>query len=144
MSYAETPPHSPGNTHTSARGTTSRTRASSVEDEIELDDAPEGEPFDEPTDWGRVGSFGAGILVGALLGAGAALLLAPQSGEETRDIIVRRTRDFTRRTRDLRDRAGDSWSNLGFELRRAARHGRRRVSRGLTRARWTAADTFDD
>jgi gas vesicle protein len=33
------------------------------------------------------GDFLAGLLVGALVGAAAALLLAPQSGEETRTLI---------------------------------------------------------
>jgi len=33
------------------------------------------------------GEFMAGFLVGALVGAAAALLLAPQSGEETRTLI---------------------------------------------------------
>jgi len=34
-----------------------------------------------------VGSFVAGIIVGGLVGAAVALLLAPQSGEETRTMI---------------------------------------------------------
>ncbi len=33
------------------------------------------------------GAFFSGFLIGGLVGAAAALLLAPQSGEETRDII---------------------------------------------------------
>jgi gas vesicle protein len=36
--------------------------------------------------------FMAGVLVGAVLGAGVALLMAPQSGRQTRARIVRRTR----------------------------------------------------
>ena len=47
---------------------------------------------------GEVGAFFAGFLVGGLIGAGAALLLAPQSGEETRAQI----RD---KSLELRDRA---------------------------------------
>jgi gas vesicle protein len=47
---------------------------------------------------GEVGAFFAGFLVGGLVGAGAALLLAPQSGEETRAQI----RD---RSLELRDKA---------------------------------------
>ena len=96
----------------------------------------EGEPFVDETDWQRVGIFGAGLAIGALLGAGAALLLAPQSGAETRDAIV------TRVLR-VRDRAGDAWGDLGDELRRAARRGRKRVRRGITRGRWKAADAID-
>jgi hypothetical protein len=160
MSYAETPPRPKGAQATGhdapaardasrekdaarARSAASRPEPQHDDEYDDLDAAfeAEGSPYDEDTDWGRLVTFGAGIVVGALLGAGTALLMAPQSGEETRDIIVRRTRDFTRRTRD---QAGDSWSALGLELRRAARHGRRSISRGITRARWRTADTLDD
>lgn len=34
------------------------------------------------------GSFLAGFLIGGLVGAATALLLAPQSGEDTRNVIV--------------------------------------------------------
>ena len=36
---------------------------------------------------GDLGSFLAGFIIGGLIGAGAALLMAPQSGEETRAYI---------------------------------------------------------
>lgn len=38
-------------------------------------------------DTSDLGSFLAGFIIGGLIGAGAALLLAPQSGEETRTLI---------------------------------------------------------
>jgi gas vesicle protein len=38
-------------------------------------------------DLSEVGTFFAGLLIGGLVGAAAALLLAPQSGEETRIMI---------------------------------------------------------
>jgi len=44
------------------------------------------------------GSFVAGVIVGGLVGAAVALLLAPQSGEETRTLIKDRSIE-------LRDRA---------------------------------------
>jgi gas vesicle protein len=47
------------------------------------------------------GAFVAGFLIGGLVGAATALLIAPQSGEETRAII----RD---RSIELRDRAYES------------------------------------
>ena len=43
---------------------------------------------------GEVGSFFAGFLVGGLVGAAAALLLAPQSGEETQAEIRERATAF--------------------------------------------------
>ena len=55
------------------------------------------------------GAFVAGFLVGALVGAAAAMLFAPQSGEETRLVI----RD---KGIELKDRAGE----LSGEARRRA------------------------
>jgi len=55
------------------------------------------------------GDFVAGVLVGALMGAAAALLFAPQSGEETRILI----RD---KGLELREQADD----LSLEARRRA------------------------
>ena len=100
----------------------------------------EGESYVEETDWERVGIFGAGLAIGALLGAGVALLLAPQSGADTREAIVTRVRTVRDR---VRDRASNTWEDLGDELRHAARRGRKRMRRGLTRSRWAAADAID-
>jgi gas vesicle protein len=47
---------------------------------------------------GDLGSFLAGFVIGGLIGAGVALLMAPQSGEETRAIIKEKSIE-------LRDRA---------------------------------------
>ena len=56
-------------------------------------------------DGGGVGSF----LLGAILGAGVALLFAPRSGEETR-------KDIEDRALQLRDAAGDRIRDLQSEL----------------------------
>ena len=88
---------------------TSRTRAPDDETEIA---------------WREIAIFAAGIAVGAMLGAGSALLLAPESGEETRAAIARRGRRVGRR-------AHDAWDDLRDELRFATRRGRRRVRRAL-------------
>jgi len=87
-------------------------------------------------DWARVGMFGAGIAVGALLGAGAALLYAPQSGLEARTLLKGRARRATLR-------AANRWDELGAELRGAARRSKRRLRRGVAQSRWRAADTLD-
>jgi gas vesicle protein len=47
---------------------------------------------------GDLGSFLAGFVIGGLIGAGVALLMAPQSGEETRAMIADKSIE-------LRDRA---------------------------------------
>ena len=90
----------------------------------------------ESRDWARVGMFGAGIAVGALLGAGAALLYAPQSGIEARTLLRGRARRATLR-------AANRWDELGAELRGAARRSKRKVRRGVAKSRWRAADSLD-
>ena len=50
---------------------------------------------------GDLGSFLAGFVIGGLIGAGVALLMAPQSGEETRALIADKSIE-------LRDRAADT------------------------------------
>ena len=79
-------------------------------------------------DHSRTLAFGAGIAVGALLGAGLALLLAPQSGKATRATIVRGARRIP-------ERARDRWDDLGDELRMALRQRSKRVRRGMRNAR---------
>lgn len=56
-----------------------------------------------------VGKFFAGFLIGGAVGAIAGLLLAPQSGEETRDMIAQKSADLYDKTEDslkeIKDRA---------------------------------------
>jgi YtxH-like protein len=98
--------------------------------------AARGRSYEESRDWAGIGMFGAGILVGALLGAGAALLYAPQSGIETR-------LDMSRKARRLRAEAGGRWDEVAGGVRRGVRQGTKRVRRSATRARWATADAFD-
>ena len=53
---------------------------------------------------GDLGSFLAGFVIGGLIGAGVALLMAPQSGEETRALI-------SDKSIELRDRAAETASD---------------------------------
>ena len=78
-------------------------------------------------DWQHIAIFAAGALLGAALGAGAALLLAPQSGAETRH-------DLARRGRHLRARTATAWDDLRHELRYAARTSRRKLGRKFSGA----------
>ncbi len=91
-----------------------------------------GRSYDEERDWRGPGILGLGILAGALVGAGVALLLAPQSGEETREQIAVRARR-------LGTRADAGWDDLRDELRRL----RRRSRRAATRGRWKVEDLLD-
>ncbi len=54
---------------------------------------------------GDLGSFLAGFVIGGLIGAGVALLMAPQSGEETRAMIADKGIE-------LRDRAAETASDV--------------------------------
>lgn len=65
-------------------------------------------------------SFLTGLLVGAAIGAGAALLLAPQSGKRTRRRLVRAVSD-------AREGATDRWEGLTDDVGEAVRQGRRRL-----------------
>ena len=72
----------------------------------------DGLPYESVPDWNAIGLFTAGIAVGAILGATVALLMAPASGDETREGIARRVRKL--RGED------DVWDELAEELERAA------------------------
>jgi len=93
---------------------------------------PVGRSYDEERDWRSAGILSLGVLAGALVGAGVALLLAPQSGEETRELIAGRARR-------LGNRADAGWDDLRDELRRL----RRRSRRAATRGKWKVEDILD-
>lgn len=75
-------------------------------------------------------SFIAGLAAGTLLGAGVALLMAPQSGARTRRHIRRAAEDITETARDRIEDASD-------DVRRAARDVARKAERGGARVRET-------
>jgi gas vesicle protein len=71
---------------------------------------------------GSARPFAAGLLIGALLGAGLALLFAPQSGSDTRRMIRKRSKkiaagaqdrfdDIKDRIREARRKAEDAISD---------------------------------
>ncbi len=70
---------------------------------------------------GRGRSFAAGLIIGGLVGAGLALLLAPQAGEDTR-------RGLARRARRLAGDARDRYEEAKERVRRA--RAERRAERG--------------
>ena len=55
----------------------------------------------------RTRTFLTGLAIGALVGAGVALLFAPQSGEETRRAVSRRAKHLAREARDRYDDVRD-------------------------------------
>ena len=77
---------------------------------------PRGRPYRRvpPPDAGRsMSMLGIGMIVGAVIGAGITLLVAPQSGADTR-------RSLSRTAGRFRTGAG-VWTKLGKELKKAAR-----------------------
>lgn len=74
---------------------------------------PRGRPYRNVPDAKSAGMLGVGMVIGAVLGAGIALLLAPQAGWETRRSIVRRAGSM--------GKGAGAWTRLGRELRKAAR-----------------------
>lgn len=101
-----------------ARGVTGsrRNRSASAEAHTGREGEGEGE-----LDWQHIAIFTAGAILGAVVGAGAALLFAPQSGARTRHDLARRGRHF-------RTRTGDAWDDLRHELRYAARRTRKTLA----------------
>ena len=65
------------------------------------------------------------LLIGGVIGAGVALLFAPQSGEETRDMIAKRAKDLKKQAEDklsdFEDMAGDRADEIRSRVKRAAR-----------------------
>jgi gas vesicle protein len=82
------------------------------------------------TDWQQVAVFGVGLALGLSLGAGIALLAAPQTGDETRAALKGRARRIRRATSR---RSQDAWADLRDELRSATKSLRRRRSQRAAR-----------
>ena len=70
---------------------------------------------------GGAKTFTAGLLIGALVGAGVALLFAPQSGEETRHLI-------RRKARRIADEASDRYEDVRHRVRAARRRAEEALS----------------
>ncbi len=90
----------------------------------------------------RSGGVGA-FLMGAALGALAALLLAPHSGEETRRVL----RDRGRRLREQAEETADEWTDRvedGYErAKQRVEEGFESVRRNITEKRGSARDAVD-
>jgi hypothetical protein len=137
MSYAGRDPRSRHATASTAanpasgRAGRASGRAQVLDREISIGSRGASRPIAAPSpqeehelDWQHIAIFVAGTLLGAAVGAGAALLLAPQSGARTRHNLARRGRHLASRT-------GDAWEDLRHELHYAARRGRRKLDRAL-------------
>jgi gas vesicle protein len=89
---------------------------------------------------GGIAGFAVGVVLGALLGAGLALLYAPDRGEKTR-------RQLKRRLQRLRDEAEDGLDRAGARaarVRRQLSRRRRRLEAGIDRASDEMRDALDE
>lgn len=68
----------------------------------------------QSNNWGTVGAIM--LMVGGIIGAGAALLLAPQSGQRTRKQIVRCSRRARNQAEELVKDAAESVSDIIEDL----------------------------
>ena len=94
----------------------------------------------------RSGGAGSGIalfLLGAAVGAGVALLFAPQSGEDTRAQLRRGARKMKRKARDLAETGRDMVDDLQRQGRTAVKDAKSALEERLARHR-EAADDEDD
>ena len=70
----------------------------------------------------EIGAFFAGVLIGGLVGAATALLLAPQTGEETRKVIGKTSEEWRDRAQDvLEDARERADATIADSRRRAER-----------------------
>ncbi len=84
---------------------------------------------DHPMYEGRGGSIAAAFLVGAILGAGVALLLAPASGADTRRKLGNTASRWRKDAKDAFDDAVESLEDLKEEARAVVDEGREAVRR---------------
>jgi len=82
-----------------------------------------------------IGGFAAGVVFGAMLGAGIALMFAPESGDGTR-------RRLRRRLERLREEAGEGLERARTAARRDLERRRRRVEEGPERVADRARDAL--
>jgi len=92
-------------------------------EEMDLEERNEDDDPTEPRGGSGLG-FLIGFVVGGLVGAGTALLLAPARGDVTR-------RRIGRRLRRLRDQAAERVGDVRDDAERELRRARRRIKRHL-------------
>lgn len=89
---------------------------------------------------GGVGNF----LLGIAIGAGIALLFAPQTGEDARAEVRRTARRVKRKARDIADTGRDAVEDIARTGKSAARDARSAIEDRLARHRERAGTDGDD
>ena len=75
----------------------------------------------------QVGGIVAAFAVGALVGAGIAVLYAPQSGRETRELLARKTRELKEKAGDTLDEAKEMFRGKKAEIVSAVEAGKQAI-----------------
>jgi gas vesicle protein len=83
--------------------------------------------------------FFAGFIVGALVGAAAALLFAPQSGEETRTLIQEKGVELKGRADELQLQAKEKAQSLSSQAKEKAGDVQSRVKEAIEEGKTAAA-----
>ena len=84
--------------------------------------------------------LGVGLLVGAIVGATAALLMAPASGVDTRRVLRRKARSLAKQGGDILD---DTWSDAERAARSGMKRARKQAAMARSAARSVARDAAD-
>lgn len=79
----------------------------------------------------RIVAFAAGVALGGLIGAGTALLLAPQSGRRTRRKIRHAAEDLGDRAEETLEHAAEDARRYADEARRAAERSGERIKESV-------------
>jgi gas vesicle protein len=90
------------------------------------------------------GDFLAGFLVGALVGAATALLLAPQSGEETRILIREKGIELGQRADELTEEARRRADELQHQAKGKADELQTKVKQAVDEGKATATKKKED
>ncbi|HEV2180829.1 MAG TPA: YtxH domain-containing protein [Gemmatimonadaceae bacterium] len=90
-------------------------------DDADVDDEQVNETDPEGS---GVAMFAGGLMLGLAVGAGLALLMAPQAGDETRRLI-------RRRARRLGEHMSDRVEDIRDDIRRSARKGEKKLRQSL-------------
>jgi hypothetical protein len=95
--------------------------------------ASAGQDDDDGFDWDRLGIFGAGIALGAVVGVAITLFTAPVSGADARRAVRKRARHAVWTGRD-------AWEDLRDELSTATARKKKELRRRRRRVRETWVD----
>jgi gas vesicle protein len=96
----------------------------------------------------EIGAFMAGFVIGGLVGAATALILAPQSGEETRTQIAAKSHELreagAQQYETARVRVHDTSAHAQEQARIVLDEGKSRMNTAIDRNKQTVAEAQDE